>query len=327
MLAYFDTIFLKSVITIQNVTKSFGAKVAVDNISLAIPKGEVFGFLGPNGAGKTTTMKMIIGLLRPTKGSISLLEEPAGSLSVRKKIGFLPEFAHFYHHLSGLEFLRFVGEIFHLSQDDIRKRSKQLLQLVRLPVEAHSRQIGTYSKGMQQRIGMAQALMNDPEILFLDEPMSGLDPIGRREMKDIIIKLKKEGKTIFFNSHILADAEAICDRVGIIHLGKLLVHDTVQKIVPKGKTLEDIFIETVSGASTKSSSVPKKKVAPKKRKAVKAKAAKTSAQPKTAVRKKSPAKKPPKKTASKPKTVSKITAPKTKKAAPKKKKRVASKKS
>ncbi len=242
-----------AVIELENVTKSFADKNVVKNLTLTIDQGEVFGFLGPNGAGKTTTMKMILGLLRPTKGKISLLGEKAGTLAARSKIGFLPEFAHYYQHLTGREFLYFVGELFELPANEIDKRVKRLLKLVNLPSDAYDRQVHTYSKGMQQRIGMAQALMNDPEILFLDEPMSGLDPIGRREMKNIIIELKKAGKTIFFNSHILADAQEICDRVGIIHLGSLLLEGKVKKVVPKGKSLEDVFIETITSQQAGSS--------------------------------------------------------------------------
>lgn len=243
-------IFCPPVIELIRVTKSFGAKVAVNGLSLKIGKGEVFGFLGPNGAGKTTTMKMILGLLRPDEGAITLFGEPAGSVAARRRIGFLPEFANYYQHLSGREFLTFVGQIFGLSREEIKNRSNRLLKLVNIAPEAQDRQISTYSKGMQQRIGMAQALINDPDILFLDEPMSGLDPIGRREMKDIILSLKSEGKTVFFNSHILSDAQEICDTVGIIHLGKLLKCDSVSGIVPAGKNLEEVFVETILGSKT-----------------------------------------------------------------------------
>lgn len=271
-------------IVLKNVTKHFGAKTAVKNLSLHISKGEVFGFLGPNGAGKTTTMKMILGLLRPTKGSITLFGKPAGTLAAKQKIGFLPEFSHFYPHLTGEEFLHFVGEIFGLSAEECSQRSKRLLRLVNLPQEASRRAIGTYSKGMQQRIGMAQALMNNPEIIFLDEPMSGLDPIGRREMKEIIFSLKQEGKTIFLNSHILSDVEALCDRVGIIHHGNLLIDKPVSELVREGVTLEDVFVETITG---------KKTITPEKKKAT---------------RKRAPTKKSPASSPSKPKTEKKKTA-------------------
>ncbi len=285
-----------TVITLENVTKSFGNKIAVKNLSITVKKGEVYGFLGPNGAGKTTTMKMILGLLYPDKGNISLFHEKAGTLDARKKIGFLPEFAHFYQHLSGREFLHFIGEIFLLPKNSIEKRTRYLLKLVNLPSEAYDRQIGTYSKGMQQRIGMAQALMNDPQILFLDEPMSGLDPIGRREMKEIILAMKKEEKTIFFNSHILSDAEEICDRIGIIHLGQLLLDGSVSDVVPKGKTLEDVFIEVVTGKKIplkSKKSVQKKKETSKSGKAKKVLTEKKSTQKKTA-KKITPKKTPPK---------------------------------
>lgn len=265
-------------IEIRGIQKIFGEKVAVKNLSLSIEKGEVFGFLGPNGAGKTTTMKMILGLLKPTKGTITVFGEKSGSIAARKKIGFLPEMAHFYQHLTGREFLLFIGEVFDIPENEREKRVKKLLKQVHLPSESHDRAIGTYSKGMQQRIGMAQALMNDPEVLFLDEPMSGLDPIGRREMKNIIIDLKKEGKTIFFNSHILSDAETICDRVAIINAGQILLNDTVKNIITKKKTLEDIFIEVITGKTEEKKEEPKKKV----KKAV---AAKKTVTKKTTVKK------------------------------------------
>ena len=237
-------------IVLEKVSKEFGKKMAVKNLSLAIEKGEVFGFLGPNGAGKTTTIKMILGLLRPTRGKILLFGKPADTIAARRKIGFLPESAELYPHLTGREFLEFVGEIFHFSPKDRAARAKRFLRRVNLPTGSWDRQIRTYSKGMRQRVALAGALINDPEILFLDEPMSGLDPIGRREMKEIILDLKKKGTTIFFNSHILADAAEICDRVGILHLGNLLLEGAVSKIVPRGKTLEDRFIEVVSGKKT-----------------------------------------------------------------------------
>jgi len=189
---------------------------------------------------------MILGLLQPTSGEITLFGKKAGSLEARRKIGFLPENSHFYAHLTGREFLEFVGEIFHLSQTERKDRAKKLLTAVHLAPESWDRPVRTYSKGMQQRLGMAQALVNDPEILFLDEPMSGLDPLGRREMKDLILSLNAEGKTIFFNSHILSDAEEMCDRVAILHLGRILREGSVSEVVPQGKTLEDVFVEVIT---------------------------------------------------------------------------------
>lgn len=306
-------------IELHEVQKVFGKNIAIKNLSLHIEKGEVFGFLGPNGAGKTTTMKMILGLLKPTKGNITLFGEQAGSITARKKIGFLPEIAHFYQHLTGREFLRFVGEIFDIPANEREKRIKKLLKQVHLPNDAHDRAIGTYSKGMQQRIGMAQALMNDPEILFLDEPMSGLDPIGRREMKDIILSLKKEKKTIFFNSHILSDAESICDRVAIIHKGQVLLNDSVHKIVSKKKTLEDVFIEVVEkgsgGITERATKTRTKKSTAKKGTSSRKSPKKTTTTP---APKKPAAKTPPKKTHSSKKTVTKKTITR-KKPGPKKK--------
>lgn len=284
-------------ITLTKVSKEFDEKVAVKNLSLNVEKGEVFGFLGPNGAGKTTTMKMILGLLKPTRGEITLFGKKAGSLDARRKIGFLPENSHFYAHLTGREFLEFVGEIFHLSRTERTIRAKKLLKTVGLPIESWSRPIKTYSKGMQQRLGMAQALVNDPEILFLDEPMSGLDPIGRREMKELILSLKKAGKTIFFNSHILSDAEELCDRIAILNLGQILREGIISAVVSKGKSLEDVFVETI----LKEKSSEKKSTKRKVRKAS-SKEKPTKSTPKTTV-KKSPAsatKKPrPKKTPTK----------------------------
>lgn len=234
-------------IKIKNLTKKFKQNIAVSNLSLEIAKGEVFGFLGPNGAGKTTTVKMILNLLKPTSGEISIFNHPHDDLKIKYKIGFLPEHTFFYQYLTGREFLHFVGEIFGIPKAECAKRAKKLIKKVGLAEEAADRAIKGYSKGMQQRIGLAQALMNDPEIIFLDEPMSGLDPVGRREVKDLILELKNEGKTIFFNSHILADAEVLCDRVGIIKKGELVACDTIKKLTNNGKkTLEDFFVEIIS---------------------------------------------------------------------------------
>lgn len=234
-------------IKLKNLTKKFKGNIAVNNLSLEIKKGEVFGFLGPNGAGKTTTVKMILNLLKPTSGEISIFNTAHDDLKIKYRIGFLPEHTFFYQYLTGREFLHFVGEIFGIPKADCEKRAKKLIKKVGLAEEAADRAIRGYSKGMQQRIGLAQSLMNDPELIFLDEPMSGLDPVGRREVKDLILELKNEGKTIFFNSHILSDAEVLCDRVGIIKGGELVACDTVKKLTNNGKkTLEDFFVEIVS---------------------------------------------------------------------------------
>lgn len=260
-------------ISLKKVSKEFGEKISVKNLSLDIKKGEVFGFLGPNGAGKTTTMKMILGLLKPTSGEITLFGKKAGSLEARKRIGFLPENSHFYAHLTGREFLEFVGEIFHLSKAEREHRAKKLLKAVHLSSESWDRPVRTYSKGMQQRLGMAQALVNNPEVLFLDEPMSGLDPLGRREMKDLILSLKAEGKTIFFNSHILSDAEEMCDHIAILNLGRILREGSISEVVPSGKTLEDVFVEAIlkerEGAPRAPKKSPPKTSTPQKKKSAK----------------------------------------------------------
>ena len=233
-------------IEIKNLTKKFKKNFAVKDLSLKIEKGEVFGFLGPNGAGKTTTLKMILNLMRPDKGEIKIFNKPHHDYLIKKQIGFLPEHTYFYKYLTGNEFLHLMGELFEIPKDKREKKIKQLLKKVGLSEKDSKKPIKSYSKGMQQRIGLAQALINDPEIIFLDEPMSGLDPVGRREVKDIILDLKKKGKTVFFNSHILSDAEILCDRVGIINQGSLILCNSVEKITKKGKiSLEDVFVKNI----------------------------------------------------------------------------------
>ncbi len=228
-------------IEIQNLSKNIGKRRIVNDLSLSIKKGTVFGFLGPNGAGKTTTIKMLVGLNRPTSGSIQIDGKAPTDSITRETIGFMPEAPYFYDHLTGLEFLRFCGQLFHTpkTEDDYTS----LLHMVGLS-EAKDRRVTTYSKGMKQRLGFAQALVNDPEYVFLDEPLDGLDPIGRRELKKIIVGLKKEGRTIFFNSHILFDTEELCDEIGILHRGSLLYAGPVTTFT-KGHSLEEAFVTTI----------------------------------------------------------------------------------
>jgi ABC-2 type transport system ATP-binding protein len=202
----------------------------VDHLDLEVHQGEVFGFLGPNGAGKTTTLKILMGLIYPTSGKAWLLERELGDVAVKHQIGFLPEAPYFYDYLTGEEFLRFYGQLFGLGGHKLVDRITELLQMVGLS-EARRLQLRKFSKGMLQRIGLAQALINDPQLVILDEPMSGLDPIGRREVRDIILRLKEEGKTIFFSSHILPDVEMICDRVGILVKGRLRAIGTLHELV------------------------------------------------------------------------------------------------
>ncbi len=193
---------------------------AVRGVSFEVERGEIFGFLGPNGAGKTTTIKMLMGLIHPTGGSAKVLGDPIGAVRAKRKIGYLPENPYFYDYLSALEFLHMVGRLFGLDAKTRERRANELLDRVGLSM-AKSRSMRSYSKGMMQRVGLAQALMGDPELVVMDEPMSGLDPIGRKEVRDLLLELRDAGKTVFFCTHILADASMLCDRVGIIVKGEL----------------------------------------------------------------------------------------------------------
>jgi len=196
------------------------AKRALRPFHLAVEEGEIFGFLGPNGAGKTTTLKLLMGLVFPTAGSARILGMDANDPRVKAQIGFLPEQPYFYDYLTARELLEYYGQLSGVAAKDRAKKVEAMLQRVGLP-DAGDIQLRKFSKGMLQRVGIAQAILHDPKVVFLDEPMSGLDPMGRREVRDLIEQLKKEGKTVFFSTHILSDAEALCDRVAIIHLGEL----------------------------------------------------------------------------------------------------------
>jgi len=231
-------------IKIKDLTKIYAKKLkAVDALSLNIPKGIVFGFLGPNGAGKTTTIKMLVGINHPTSGSIMIEEESPLSVSVRERIGFMPEDPRLYDELTGLELIKFSAKLFKKS---FRKTSNELGEILATAgiYEAGNKKIKTYSKGMRQRLGFAQALVNDPDYIFLDEPLEGLDPIGRLEIKGMLARLKKQGKTIFFNSHILSDVENICDEIGIINKGRLIYSGSVSNFRGSA-SLEDKFVEVI----------------------------------------------------------------------------------
>ncbi len=233
---------------ITNLSKSYhlrGEDVQVVNdLSLNIKKGEVFGFLGPNGAGKTTTIKMIVGLAFPTDGEIKIFGKDNAATTTKEKIGFMSEHPYFYNYLTGFEMLEFFGKLFPIDPQIRTKRVNDLLEKVGLG-EAKNVPVRKYSKGMNQRLGLASALINDPQIIFLDEPLDGLDPLGRRQIKEIITQLKKEGKTVFFNSHILADVEEICDKVGIIDRGKLIEYGEPKTLAKGSKSLEDFFVKTI----------------------------------------------------------------------------------
>ncbi len=228
---------IEQAITIRNLTKTFrtgfGFKrfTAVNHLDLDVKSGGILGFLGPNGAGKTTTFKMMLDLIHPDKGDISFFGKPANRAKARSQIGFLPENPYFYSYLTAEESLHFYGRLFDLSKRRRAQRVNELLTIVGLG-HARNRQLRKFSRGMLQRLGIAQALINDPRLLILDEPMSGLDPMGRKEMRDIIIGCRDQGKTVIFSSHILSDVEMICDEVAIILNGEL------QEIVRVGIILD-----------------------------------------------------------------------------------------
>lgn len=218
---------------------------ALRSLSLGIQEGEVFGFLGPNGAGKSTAIKLLLNLIRPSSGSLSIDGRSVSDKSVRRFIGYLPENPYFYDHLSARELLWFGGKSCDMDETAIRQRTTTLLEELDL-TDAMKRPLRSYSKGMVQRAGLALALIHDPKILILDEPMSGLDPMGRKKVFDLIFRLKQEGKTVFFSSHILHDIERLCDRAAILINGSLMRMIKVKEDLPPGKTLEDLFFEEVA---------------------------------------------------------------------------------
>tara|TARA_B100000609_G_C17222953_1_gene441970 strand:- start:8143 stop:9159 length:1017 start_codon:yes stop_codon:yes gene_type:complete len=193
----------------------------VKGLSLRVEQGEIFGFLGPNGAGKTSTIKVLVGLSHPTAGRVDIFGAPVGNIQAKNRIGFLPEHPYFYGYLTGYEFLNFYARLFGIPRAKRSARIERLIEQVGIS-HAQDTPLRKYSKGMIQRVGIAQALLNDPDLVILDEPMSGLDPIGRKDVRDIILGLKENGKTVFFSSHILQDVEMICDRVAILNKGELL---------------------------------------------------------------------------------------------------------
>ena len=226
-------------------TSNTGRKVALDGLDLSVHAGEVFGFLGPNGAGKTTTMNVLLGFVNATGGAAYLFGVNVREPIARQRIGYLPELTYYYKFLTAEELLRFYARIFRIPRGETERRIDHLLRLVELE-HARKRPIKSYSKGMQQRVGLAQALINDPDLLILDEPTSGLDPIGRMKVREIIQRLKNEGKTVFFSSHELGEVETVCDRVAILHEGKLKIEGRVSELVQKYKCdLEKIFLQII----------------------------------------------------------------------------------
>ena len=204
--------------------------MVVGGLDLDVEQGEIFGFLGPNGAGKTTTIKILLGLIYPTSGTAWILDREIGDVAIKRQVGFLPEAPYFYEYLTGEEFLKFYGQLFGIEGLALSKKIDRMLEMVKL-TEARGVPLRKFSKGMLQRVGLAQALINDPQLVILDEPMSGLDPIGRRDVRDIILRLKDEGRTVFFSTHILPDVEMICDRVGILVKGRLQAVGAVSALV------------------------------------------------------------------------------------------------
>ena len=203
---------------------------ALDRLSLRIDSGEVFGFLGPNGAGKTTTLKLLMQLIFPSSGRAEILGRPIGDVATRQRIGYLPENPHFYDHLTAEELLTYFARLFGYGPAERRKRIDTLLDRVGIGAERRL-QLRKFSKGMIQRVGIAQALLNDPDVIFFDEPMSGLDPLGRRDVRRIILDLRDQGRTVFFSSHILADAEALCSRVAVVAAGRLAASGRLSEIL------------------------------------------------------------------------------------------------
>ena len=224
-------------IEIDNLTKDYETgfwrkrKVrALDGLSLTVESAQIFGFLGANGAGKTTTLKLLMGLIYPTAGTARILNRDIDDIAMHARIGYLPENPYFYDYLTAREFLNYCGELFGLDRVTRERRTEELLTRVNLETKGWDRQLRKFSKGMLQRVGLAQALVNNPEIVFLDEPMSGLDPVGRREVRDLIASLRTQGKTVFMCSHILSDIEVLCDSVAILKQGRLAQAGSLEEL-------------------------------------------------------------------------------------------------
>lgn len=248
-----------SVVRTENLTKEFkgGSFIrrrpfkALDSLNLQVERGEVFGYLGPNGAGKTTTFKLLLGLIFPTSGTAWVLGKNIREVGFKAKLGFLPEQPYFYDYLTGEEFLFFYAQLFRFDKKTCKQKVQSLLEKVGLE-EARSTQLRKFSRGMLQRIGIAQALVNDPELVILDEPLSGLDPVGRKNIRDIILQLKRDGRTVIFSSHVLSDVELVCDRIGVLMHGQLQSVERVDEFL--NVELETLEI-TVSGLNESYSNV------------------------------------------------------------------------
>ena len=236
-----------AVVETHELTKMYGNKTGCRDVSVACRKGEIFGFLGPNGAGKSTFVKMLTGLLFPTSGEAYILGKPAGDVGVRKKIGYLPENFKYQDWMTGEDLLSFHASLYRLDKRATDLRIKEVLEIVGLNGSERFK-VGTYSKGMQQRIGIASSLLSDPEVLFLDEPSSALDPVGRKEVRDLMLQLKDCGKTIFLNSHLLSEVETICDSIAIIKCGRIIKQGSMEDIL-EGKTRLHITAGNMTSAA------------------------------------------------------------------------------
>lgn len=224
-------------VEVQGLRKVYQRILAVDDISFVTYRGEAFGFLGPNGAGKSTVVKILTGLVAPTKGVVRVLGQPVDHIETRRRVGYLPEFPSFHRWLKARDFLEFHGRLYGLRGAMLEKRAREVLEMVGL-AGRENQKLATFSKGMLQRIGLAQALINKPDLVILDELVSGLDPVGQRDMRELLRELKGEGTSIFLNSHLLADVEAICDRVAIINQGRILKVGAPAELFDKKKVLE-----------------------------------------------------------------------------------------
>ena len=237
---------MNSVVEIRGVSRRFGDVMAVDNLTLSLGAGEIMGFLGANGAGKTTTIKMLLGLIRPSSGTVSVLGGDPSDAKVRAKIGYMPEIAYYYPYLNARELLAFYGGLCGMDGKAIRARTDELLETVGLS-DAAKRPLKTYSKGMLQRAGIAQALLHDPDLLVLDEPFTGLDPLARIHFRELMHRLREQGKSIFFSSHELGETELLCDKVAIMKAGRAVYQGPVRQLAGDGeKNLERLFLEVLS---------------------------------------------------------------------------------
>jgi ABC-2 type transport system ATP-binding protein len=236
-------------VAVRDLRKVYGDKAAVDGLDLTVPAGCFFGFLGPNGAGKTTTIRMLMGLTPPTSGQIEILglPLPEKGIEIKKRIGLVPDENLLFDQLTGVEFIEFVGRMYGIEQGQARERARGLIELFELG-GSKGKLIGEYSKGMRKRVAMASALIHRPQLFLMDEPFEGVDAVGARLMKDILLEQVRQGATIFLTSHVLEVVERLCDRVAIIHDGKLVVDDTIQNLRSGEETLEDIFVRVVGGS-------------------------------------------------------------------------------